>query len=69
MLNQMMHEPIQRVKEMAPGRHGDEALEYFTKLFALEEANAGPSESKGDKQPSEPKEERLPLQHGSLSLA
>jgi glutamyl-tRNA reductase len=69
MLNQMMHEPIQRVKEMAPGRHGDEALAYFTKLFALEEAAAGPSEPKGEKQPSEPKEERLPLQHGSLSLA
>ncbi len=69
MLNQMMHEPIQRVKEMAPGRHGDEALAYFTKLFALEEANRVPPEPKGEKPASEPTEERLPLQHGSLSLA
>ncbi|WP_309120349.1 glutamyl-tRNA reductase [Paenibacillus sp.] len=69
MLNQMMHEPIQRVKELAPSRHGDEALEYFTKLFALEEATRVPPTPKGEKQPSEPKEDRLPLQHGSLSLA
>jgi len=69
MLNQMMHEPIQRVKEMAPNRNGDEALAYFTKLFALEEASRAPAASKDAKQASEPEEDRLPLQHGSLSLA
>ncbi|WP_199618461.1 glutamyl-tRNA reductase [Paenibacillus alkalitolerans] len=38
MLNQMMHDPILRVKEMAPERRGDEALEQFIALFGLEEA-------------------------------
>jgi glutamyl-tRNA reductase len=37
MVNQMLRDPILRVKEMAGERHGDEALELFTKLFALED--------------------------------
>ncbi|MDF2927611.1 MAG: glutamyl-tRNA reductase [Paenibacillaceae bacterium] len=36
-VNQMMRDPILRVKDMAGGRRGDEALEIFTELFALEE--------------------------------
>ncbi|WP_019533455.1 glutamyl-tRNA reductase [Paenibacillus ginsengihumi] len=36
-VNQMLRDPIIRIKEMAAGRHGDEALEIFTKIFALEE--------------------------------
>jgi glutamyl-tRNA reductase len=35
-VNQMMRDPILRVKEMAGGRYGDEALGMFTELFALE---------------------------------
>jgi len=69
MLNQMMHEPIQRVKEMAPERHGDEALEYFTKLFALEAALGAPSEKADAAAATSEREERRPLQHGSLTLA
>lgn len=34
--NQMMHDPINRVKEMAADRDGAEAVEMFTKIFALE---------------------------------
>ena len=36
-VNQVLRDPILRIKEMAGERHGDEALEIFTKLFALEE--------------------------------
>ncbi|MCS7458749.1 glutamyl-tRNA reductase [Paenibacillus doosanensis] len=36
-VNQMLRDPVNRIKEMAAERHGDEALEYFTKIFALEE--------------------------------
>ena len=36
-VNQVLRDPILRIKEMAGERHGDEALELFTKLFALEE--------------------------------
>jgi glutamyl-tRNA reductase len=36
-VNQMLRDPVIRIKEMAAERHGDEALEYFTKIFALED--------------------------------
>lgn len=36
--NQMMHDPINRVKEMAAERGGDEALDLFVKMFALEQS-------------------------------
>ncbi|GIQ70201.1 glutamyl-tRNA reductase [Xylanibacillus composti] len=36
-VNQMMHDPILRIKEMAAEKDGDEAIEMFTKIFALEE--------------------------------
>ncbi|MCZ8519111.1 MULTISPECIES: glutamyl-tRNA reductase [Paenibacillus] len=36
-VNQMLRDPIVRIKEMAAERHGDEALEMFTTIFALEE--------------------------------
>ncbi|SFK70391.1 glutamyl-tRNA reductase [Paenibacillus sp. 1_12] len=36
-VNQMLRDPVNRIKEMASERHGDEALDYFTKIFALEE--------------------------------
>lgn len=36
-VNQMLRDPIVRIKEMAAERHGDEALDLFAKIFALEE--------------------------------
>jgi glutamyl-tRNA reductase len=36
-INQMLRDPILRVKEMAAERHGDDAVDMFTKLFALED--------------------------------
>ncbi|WP_336782761.1 glutamyl-tRNA reductase [Paenibacillus illinoisensis] len=37
-VNQMTTDPINRIKEMAGGKHGDEALRMFTQIFALEDA-------------------------------
>lgn len=37
MLNQMMRDPIIRIKEMAAERRGEEALDTFSQIFALEE--------------------------------
>lgn len=36
MLNQMMRDPIMRIKELAGERKGEEAIHMFTHLFALE---------------------------------
>lgn len=36
-VNQMMQDPILRIKEMAGERRADEAMDMFVKLFALEE--------------------------------
>lgn len=36
MMNQMMRDPILRIKELAGGRNGEQALNVFTDLFALE---------------------------------
>lgn len=36
-VNQMLHDPILRVKELAAERHGDDAVKMFSHLFALEE--------------------------------
>jgi glutamyl-tRNA reductase len=36
-VNQMLHDPILRIKELSAQRRGDDAVELFTHLFALEE--------------------------------
>lgn len=36
-VNQMMHDPINVIKEMSGGKEGAEALGLFTKIFALED--------------------------------
>jgi len=36
-VNQMMHDPINVIKELSSGKQGTEALDYFSKIFALEE--------------------------------
>ncbi|OBZ09831.1 glutamyl-tRNA reductase [Bacillus sp. FJAT-27264] len=35
-VNQMMHDPINVIKEMSGGKQGSEALDYFSKIFALQ---------------------------------
>ncbi|WP_055105569.1 glutamyl-tRNA reductase [Paenibacillus ihumii] len=44
-VNQMMHDPINRIKEMAGEERGAEALQMFTQIFALEEQLEALSES------------------------
>ncbi|QYR23362.1 glutamyl-tRNA reductase [Paenibacillus sp. sptzw28] len=39
-VNQMMHDPILRIKELASEKHADDAMDMFVKLFALEETLA-----------------------------
>lgn len=36
-VNQLMHDPVVRLKEMAATQNGDEVLEMFSNIFALEE--------------------------------
>jgi glutamyl-tRNA reductase len=36
-VNQILRDPILRIKDMSAERHADEALDLFTKIFALEE--------------------------------
>ncbi|WP_281889102.1 glutamyl-tRNA reductase [Paenibacillus sp. YYML68] len=40
-VNQMLRDPIVRIKEMAAERNGDEAVDLFAKIFALEEQLEG----------------------------
>jgi len=68
MMNQMMHDPIQRVKEMAPERNGDEALEYLTKFFALEEPLQGGAAAEPERA-GEAESDRFPARQGNWSLA
>lgn len=37
MLNQITHEPINQIKEMAADKKADDALSMFTKMFGLED--------------------------------
>jgi glutamyl-tRNA reductase len=37
-VNQLMHDPIMSIKEMAAERRGDEAVEWFARIFALDAA-------------------------------
>lgn len=36
-VNQMMHDPINRIKELTGEKQGNEALDFFTQIFALED--------------------------------
>ncbi|WP_150269397.1 glutamyl-tRNA reductase [Paenibacillus tepidiphilus] len=36
-VNQMLHDPINVIKELSGGKQGNEALDYFTQIFALQE--------------------------------
>ncbi|UHA74374.1 glutamyl-tRNA reductase [Paenibacillus sp. 481] len=42
MLNQMMQDPILQVKELAATKNGDDALRMFSQLFALEQEDVQP---------------------------
>lgn len=53
-VNQMMHDPINRIKEMAGEKRGEQALEMFTQIFALEQQlESAKAVEKGDRQAAE----------------
>lgn len=52
MLNQMMHDPINQIKELAAEKNGDEALQLFSQIFALEDPEADGKKERGEEQPS-----------------
>lgn len=67
-VNQMLHEPILRIKEMAAERHGDQALELFTHIFALEDWIAQ-EQSAGARLASPPDKKRIQDMAQALAMA
>lgn len=59
-VNQMLHDPLVRMKEMAAQSKGDEALDLFVKIFALEEELEKQNRIKQLKQETESADVRLP---------
>lgn len=57
-VNQMLRDPILRIKEMSAERNGDEALDYFSKIFALETLLAQEEQAKAED------EQASDLKHG-----
>ncbi|WP_308634782.1 glutamyl-tRNA reductase [Paenibacillus silvisoli] len=55
-VNQMMHDPILRIKEMAGEKRADEAMDMFVKLFALEETLEQTKNNAGQRNPVKAKE-------------
>jgi glutamyl-tRNA reductase len=66
--NRMMTDPINRIKEMAAGRSGREAVEMFVRIFALEEELRADERADGRaswQEEAAPREERVALGGGS----
>jgi glutamyl-tRNA reductase len=66
--NRMMTDPINRIKEMAAGRDGREAVEMFVRIFALEDELAADEPADGRaswQEEAAPREERVALGGGS----
>ncbi|CAM4362202.1 glutamyl-tRNA reductase [Paenibacillus tarimensis] len=55
MVNQLMSEPILRIKEMAGDKRADEAMDLFVKLFALEEPLKAMNEAQRVAEAAQPK--------------
>lgn len=49
-VNQLLRDPILRIKEMAAGPDREEALELFVQLFALEDRLSSEEETAQDKE-------------------
>jgi glutamyl-tRNA reductase len=66
-VNQMLRDPILRIKEMAAERRGDEALDVFTKIFALEELLAEQEAAEAAKAAPAERGGRSPAQAGAAA--
>ncbi|RXT15488.1 glutamyl-tRNA reductase [Ammoniphilus sp. CFH 90114] len=67
-VNQMLHDPLVRMKEMAAQSKGDEALDLFVKIFALEEELEQQSRIKQLRAEKETADVRLPTLHVSEAV-
>jgi len=72
-VNQMMHDPILRIKEMAGDKKAGEAMDWFVRLFALEDAigqqETGPDSKTADARPDERPEAAGPVRKAAGRLA
>lgn len=60
-INQMLHDPINRIKEMAAEENGPEALAWFTQIFALEEQMEELGQENSASREWTPKEAEAPI--------
>lgn len=58
MVNQLLHDPIIAAKELAAQPNADQALELFSKIFALQEENKGTEQEKSARAAADEKEIR-----------
>ncbi|GLX69552.1 glutamyl-tRNA reductase [Paenibacillus glycanilyticus] len=67
-VNQMMQDPILRIKEMAGDKHSEEAMDMFVKLFALEEELAQSKQAEADSEAAA-KKKTMPARPAASALA
>ncbi|NIK69864.1 MULTISPECIES: glutamyl-tRNA reductase [unclassified Paenibacillus] len=67
-VNQMMQDPILRIKEMAGEKHSEEAMDMFVKLFALEDELAQSKQAEADTA-SAAKKKTMPARPAASALA
>jgi glutamyl-tRNA reductase len=67
-VNQMMQDPILRIKEMAGDKHSEEAMDMFVKLFALEDELAQSKQAEAD-MAAAAKKKTMPARPAASALA
>ncbi|MCM3630070.1 glutamyl-tRNA reductase [Paenibacillus glycanilyticus] len=67
-VNQMMQDPILRIKEMAGEKHSEEAMDMFVKLFALEDELAQSKEAE-EETAAAAKKKNMPARQAASALA
>lgn len=67
-VNQMIQDPILRIKEMAGDKHSEEAMDMFVKLFALEDELAQSKQDEANTAAAE-KKKNMPARSAASALA
>ncbi|CAM3318027.1 glutamyl-tRNA reductase [Paenibacillus lupini] len=67
-VNQMLQDPILRIKEMAGDKHSEEAMDMFVKLFALEDELAQSKQEEANTAAAE-KKKNMPARSAASALA
>lgn len=69
-VNQMMQDPILRIKEMAGDKHSEEAMDMFVKLFALEDELAQSKQAEqAEQETAAAKKKTVPARQAASALA